>query len=155
MESDFAYVYQRLGLALEKIARSLDREKAQVKISQAIECYHKAIALNPDDLPSYYKILELQPDNDRVCAQLAEQYQTQEQWASAIVFYRIALDIEPNQPQICFELGKILEQQNYLTEAINYYRLANELDSQNLLYSRYLKEIINKPAVNQPPITTL
>lgn len=143
IESDFAYVYQRLGLALEKMARSLDEEQASLKTAQAVECYSRAIALQPEDLPPYYRILELQPDNYRICAQLADRYRLQEKWANAIVFYRIALDIEPNQPQICFELGKILEQQ-YQTEAITYYRRACDLDSQNSLYNYHLRKVLTK-----------
>ena len=123
------YGYEKLGNALVKQARLIKPQNKSL-LSEAWQCYRHAIKLNPDYLPSYYKAIELKPNDPDLYFLLAQAYTKQEEWASAIIFYQIGLQIKPNYPQAYWQLGRILEQQNQQEGAIEIYQKAIELQSQ-------------------------
>ena len=125
LEPDFAYGYQRLG---DIIAQQIDISRPQdsTKVEAALRAYQRAVKLEPDNLETYYKALQLQPKDESWCLKLAQAYVRGNLLVNAIIFYQILLQIAPDRAQAHFELARVLERQDNLASAVkHYYHAAN------------------------------
>lgn len=66
--------------------------------SEAIACYQQSIQLNPDAIPAYYKLIELQPHNPEIYQQLAAAFERQNQPNEAAIARLLATYPETQPP---------------------------------------------------------
>jgi tetratricopeptide (TPR) repeat protein len=118
---------------------------------EAIECYRKAIELDPNNaithndlglswyyqgqdaeaIKSYRKAIELDPNNAIFYSNLGLSLQNQGQDAEAIESYRKAIELDPNDAFAHNNLGLSFSAQGKDSEAIEHYQKAIELDPSN------------------------
>jgi GT2 family glycosyltransferase/Flp pilus assembly protein TadD len=113
-------VYRQLGeLFMEKIAG--DR-------SELIQIYREKIEQNPDSVDVYYDALEIEPDNAKLYASLANVLTSKGDFETAIAAYQKALELQPNSIKTVLEFDKVLQKRD---NALNFnnYREKSRLDS--------------------------
>ena len=113
------------------------RSAMQQNISSAID-------LEPDKLQTYYKALQLKPQDPIWCRQLAEAYVRANKLVNAVIFYRILLNINPDDSEAHQNLGRILERQNNLSAAIKHYQIAVKLSPEKTEYANTLEKAQGK-----------
>jgi tetratricopeptide (TPR) repeat protein/predicted O-methyltransferase YrrM len=93
------------------------------KWDEAIDCYRRAIQIQPDLLEAHYNL----------GVALAQQ----QQWQPASAAFHCALELNPNHAESHYGLGKMVEQQDQLQQALAHYRQAAKLNpnSVNTHYS--------------------
>jgi tetratricopeptide (TPR) repeat protein len=72
---------------------------ANLNLNQAITCYQQAIKLNPDAIPAYYKLIELQPHHPEIYQQLAAAFERQNQPNEAAIAHLLATYPETQPPR--------------------------------------------------------
>ena len=118
---------------------------------QALECLHKAIALNPGDsaaynnlgvhywnqhrygeaIPSFYKSITLNPQQDIALGNLASCFSNQGQFQEAAKFHRQAIQVNPhidshyNNLLLCLCFDNDVSPEQYLQEARRFDNLLN------------------------------
>ena len=137
------YAYERLGDCLLKQLRPF-ATGAKLLQSEASHCYYRAIEVDRDYLPPYYKLMELEPYNPAIASMLAETYARSEEWFTAVVFYQMALQMNPNLATVHFELAIVLEHLQQLKPATIHYQQATNLAPHESKYSSHLKEILER-----------
>lgn len=147
-QENHAYAYDRLGDNLVKQIQPLS-ESAKTLHQEACQCFYRAIEVEPDYLPPYYKLMELKPYDEEICFMLAETYARDEKWSTAVIFYQIGLGINADSPQAHFELAMVLEQQQQLPQAIAHYQSAVRLNPEESIYQSHLTEILNQEKMRQ------
>jgi tetratricopeptide (TPR) repeat protein len=80
-------LYYCLGNAWQKLNQN-----------KAIACYQQAIKLNPDAIPAYYKLIELQPHHPEIYQQLAAAFERQNQPNKAAIARLLATYPETQPP---------------------------------------------------------
>ncbi|MEY3866714.1 MAG: hypothetical protein RLZZ338_605 [Cyanobacteriota bacterium] len=116
---------------------------------EAIKRYRHRIEDNPDNLSQYYKLLELEPDNQEVLLQLAQALVRQEQIEDAIVVYRRLVELSPCE-EYYQQLGELLVKQEKWDDAIIVYKRAIEFNPESYLYYYQLGEVIYNRVVQNP-----
>ncbi|MDY6803997.1 MAG: tetratricopeptide repeat protein [Cyanobacteriota bacterium] len=97
-------VYSKLGdMFVKKVAS--DR-------SELINIYQDKIEENPDSVDIYYAALEIEPDNPRLYAGLANVLTNQGDFDTAIAAYKKALEFQPNSVKNVLELDKVLQKRD-------------------------------------------
>jgi tetratricopeptide (TPR) repeat protein len=103
LQPDLAGVYRQLGAALRR-----------QQVSDAVELISAAIAQMPE-----------QQDNER-SLQIAEALMGEQQFAGAVVFYRLAVGLRPDRPDVQLEIQQRLDQaiaqQQQLEQTISTHR---------------------------------
>lgn len=123
LEDAIAAYRQAIQLIQQEKQKASDRE-------EAIKRYRQAIEDNPDRTSEYYKLLELEPDNQEVLLQLAQAVVRQGKLDDAITAYRRASELSPDTDWIHYALANALQQrtQSDLADAIASYRHIIELN---------------------------
>jgi superkiller protein 3 len=70
----------------------------QNQVSQAVAYYQQAIKLNPDAIPAYYKLIELQPHDPEIYQQLAAAFERKNQPNEAAIARLLATYPETQPP---------------------------------------------------------
>lgn len=100
------------------------------KGEQAIECFQRAIELDPEMFPLYFN--------------LAVAFTQQNRWSEAIETYQKVLVMNPEHAASYYGLSQIAERQDNLEEAVKYGRLAVEFNPQNFNYCYTLGNLFSK-----------
>jgi len=115
----------------------------------AIAHHQQAIDNNPDSIPEYYKLLELQPDNQEVLLQLAQALVRQEQMEEAIAAYRRLVELSPRE-EYYQVLGELLGKLSLWDDAIDCYRRALELNPEAYECHHQLGKAIYQRVMENP-----
>jgi len=115
----------------------------------AIAHHQQAIENNPDQMPDYYKLLELQPDNQEVLLQLAQALVRQERMEEAIAAYRQLVEVSPREDYYR-ELGELIGRLSQWDDAIKSYRRALELNPEAYECHHQLGEAIYQRVIENP-----
>jgi tetratricopeptide (TPR) repeat protein/glycosyltransferase involved in cell wall biosynthesis len=91
------------------LADALIQLGTQSDLDEAYNFYNKAIAVNPNNLDNYHKLLAIKPQSPGICLQLGKELLRRNNFDGALVFYQMALQIQPNNLQISRELDELLE----------------------------------------------
>jgi tetratricopeptide (TPR) repeat protein len=92
----------------------------------------QVIEVNPDDIQSYYRFLEVQPDNLDIWLQLANILVEQNRLEDAIAAYRRLVELSPCE-EYYQQLGQLLVKQEKWDDAIIAYRGAIEFNPEDSL----------------------
>ncbi|MDJ0576558.1 MAG: tetratricopeptide repeat protein [Xenococcaceae cyanobacterium MO_234.B1] len=107
IQEDLPNVQQKLGNALyQKIAQEKQTLEQDQQI--ALNCFHKAIAQNPDDPQNYHQAIALEQDNLELYIGLGNVLMKQKQIDEAIVAYQMALQLQPKHLETSVLLSKAL-----------------------------------------------
>ena len=93
-----AIASQRLG----EVLMQLDRK------DEAYSYYLKAIALNPDYLPSYHQAIAIKPENYELYLKLGNALLRQDKLYGAIAYYKLAQILQPDDPEVSSQLEKAI-----------------------------------------------
>jgi O-antigen biosynthesis protein len=117
-----------LGEALQKRSgvQSLQKDSER-DLEAAVNCYCRAIELNPSNLQAIQNALEIEPDNLEFYLQLGKTLATQGRWDEAIAQYRRALQISGKSWEAEYHLGEALITLERWEEAIDSCRNAIKL----------------------------
>lgn len=97
-------VYRKLGdMFLQKVAGDRD---------ELIDIYRKKIEENPDSVDTYYAALEIEPDNPRLYAGLANVLTNKGDLETAIAAYKQALELQPNSIKTVLQLDRVLQKRD-------------------------------------------
>ncbi|MGL5080084.1 MAG: tetratricopeptide repeat protein [Microcoleaceae cyanobacterium] len=119
----------------------------QRNVLQAIECYQRAIQIEPNlsetyhnlgeaftqleqwnqAISSYQKALELNPTLAVTYQRLGSILAKVQQWQEAVLAYQKSFEIQPDSFIVCHKIAQILVQQGQIEQAINYYLIAIKL----------------------------
>ena len=89
---------------------ALKHRGTQPDLDEAYNSYHKAIAINPNNLDNYHKLLAIKPQTSEICLQLGKELLKINNFNGALVLHKMALQIQPDNLEISRELDKLLEQ---------------------------------------------
>jgi tetratricopeptide (TPR) repeat protein len=106
-----------------------------------IDSDQQVIEVNPDDIQSYYRFLEVQPENIYIWLQLANILVEQNRLEDAIAAYRRLVELSPCE-EYYQQLGELLVKQEKWDEAIIVYKRAIEFNPESYLYYYQLGEVI-------------
>ena len=149
LESNFAYGYQRLGDVLsQQLAMNSQPESENLKA--ALQAYQCSMELEPDELLTYYKALQLNPKDKFWCHQLAKAYVRADKLVNAIIFYRLLLELGSDNATTHFELAQVLEKRNNILPAIKHYEIALHLEPAKAEYIDALKQLETKLDTSNP-----
>ena len=81
-----------------------------------------------DSIQSYRKAIEIKPTYSRPLINLAELYESQENWTEAIKCYRRIIGLDSNNHKAYVKLAKVLVKQNKIHGAIAAYQEAIQLN---------------------------
>jgi tetratricopeptide (TPR) repeat protein len=121
----------------------------QGNLTQAIEYYHKTLAINPncadaynnmgvalqtqgkltEAITAYQKALDLNPNYIDVYNNLGILYKQQQKFEEALQCYQKALILQPNSANIYYNLGNVYQEQRNYTPAIECYQKAIKLQA--------------------------
>ena len=99
---EFSWIHRELGKKLW--------QKSCLYSNYAIYSYYKAIQLEPDNPENYYQAIEIESNNAYLHLQLGKALVQHKQLSNAIVHYQIALQIQPNNQEALFQLNMAREQ---------------------------------------------
>jgi tetratricopeptide (TPR) repeat protein len=116
---------------------------------EAIKGYRHRIEDNPDNISEYYKLLELEPDNQEVLLLLAQALVRREQIEDAIGFYRRLVELSPCE-EYYQQLGEFFIKQEKWDDAIATYRRAIEFNPEAYQYHYQLGEAIYQRVMENP-----
>ena len=122
------WIHNKLGEVLQ--------QRTKLDLQGAIASYYKAIELNPDNTETYYKLLELQPDSFEVYWQLGKRLVKHELWEKAIDCYRLACKLNPDSYESYQQLGETL----YRWTQINLELLRSNPDTGKILLKKRHKD---------------
>jgi tetratricopeptide (TPR) repeat protein len=114
-----------------------------------IDSDKQVIEVNPEDIQSYYRFLEVQPDNLEIWLQLANILVEQNRLEDAIAAYRRLVELSPCE-EYYQQLGELLVKQEKWDEAIIVYKRAIEFNSESYLYYYQLGEVIYNRVMQNP-----
>ena len=92
-----------------------------------------------DSIQSYRRAIEIKPTFSRPLVNLAEVYESRENWTEATKSYRRLIGLEPNNHKHYIKLAKVLVKQNKIYGAIAAYQEAIELKPD--LFARAYKHL--------------
>jgi tetratricopeptide (TPR) repeat protein len=110
IKADLPYIDEKINEAL--------KQKAQVLLAQAFQAYLEEIKENPDEIETYYKALEIQPDNYELLVKLGEVLLLQNKKQEAITYLQKARQINPYFVKTYTTLAMALEKEGKIKEAI-------------------------------------
>lgn len=134
----------------------------QDKFDRAIECYSRAIQIDPQLLIAYHnlgevlfrekrweeaianyrKVIKINPDSFESYHSLGKIWAAQGELDRAISCYQKSIEINPKYARACLGLGNILVQKGELDAAINCYRQALKINSNSAWAHNYLGEAL-------------
>ncbi|VXD24621.1 tetratricopeptide repeat protein [Planktothrix paucivesiculata] len=104
-----------------------------------VESDKQVIEVNPEDVQSYYRFLEIQPENTDIWLQLANILVEQNRLEDAIAAYRRLVELSPCA-EYYQQLGQQLEKMSWWDEAISYYRRVLEINPNHYDTYYHLRE---------------
>jgi tetratricopeptide (TPR) repeat protein len=114
-----------------------------------IDSDQQVIEVNPDDIQSYYRFLEVQPENIDIWLQLANILVEQNRLEDAIAAYRRLVELSPCE-EYYQQLGELLVKQEKWDDAIIAYRGAIEFNPEAYQYHYQLGEAIYQRVMENP-----
>ena len=99
----------------DKLADALFQRGNHNDLSRAVEYYEQAIVNKPDDLKSYFKILQLKPRKLEIYLYLGKALLDRKEFVHAIVLLQIATQIFPQRQEVSLLLEQALAQQQNTT----------------------------------------
>jgi tetratricopeptide (TPR) repeat protein len=119
LKADLPYIEDKIDEALQG--------QAQSSLEEAFNLYLEEIKENPHDIETYYKALEIQPDNVELLASLGELLLTQKRNEEAIDCWKKVIKINPEFVKAYTNLATVLKQEEKETEADKYHRIVSTI----------------------------
>ncbi|MCB8786461.1 tetratricopeptide repeat protein [Planktothrix agardhii] len=114
-----------------------------------VDSCQQVIEVNPEDIQSYYRFLEVQPENSDIWLQLANILVEQNRLEDAISAYRRLVELSPCE-EYYQQLGELLVKQEKWDDAIIAYRGAIEFNPEAYQYHYQLGEAIYHRVMENP-----
>ncbi|MEG5045371.1 tetratricopeptide repeat protein, partial [Microcoleus sp. B4-C1] len=123
---------------------------------EAIAAYQQVIELNPDAIPVYKSLLEIQPENWELWSKLGDAHAKYKQHGEAIAAYQQVIELNPDealkvyenlaelQPdneEIWSELGNLYANQNHPQEAIAAYQQMLKVNPESVEAYQKMRQI--------------
>lgn len=148
---------ERLQSQFDEVLAELEQthwqlHQVQTKQSDSdvtIDSDKQVIEVNPEDIQSYYRFLEVQPENSDIWLQLANILVEQNRLEDAIAVYRRLVELSPCE-EYYQKLGELLVKQEKWDEAIIVYKRAIEFNPESYLYYYQLGEVIYNRVMQNP-----
>ncbi len=116
LQADLPYIEDKIERVLQ--------EQAQSSLDDEFKSYLEEIKENPHQLETYYKALEIKPENCELLVSLGEVLLAQKKNQEAISCWKKVIKINPEFVQAYTNLALVLKQEGKPTEASKYYQIA-------------------------------
>ncbi|MCB8751254.1 tetratricopeptide repeat protein [Planktothrix agardhii] len=148
---------ERLQSQFDEVLAELEQthwqlHQVQTKQSDSdvtIDSDKQVIEVNPEDIQSYYRFLEVQPENSDIWLQLANILVEQNRLEDAIAAYRRLVELSPCA-EYYQQLGELLVKQEKWDEAIIVYKRAIQFNPESYLYYYQLGGVIYNRVMQNP-----